>query len=566
MVDFIMSYIREPALSVCQAHMKPNVPFTVDDLRTYLLTNYAPLHAEQQARQKLLRLQQRGSVESYGKLFMTLLAKLKTSPMAPADQVTQFLAGLKPQLKSHCSVKPNTLQPWDEVQELYRYCVLREQASGTDQNQPGSTAAASDSGWQSAHSRKKQRMNHSSSQGRSSSQGPSLGHTRTSSGINADERFSGKNLTYLLQNQLCFYCKKPGHSKQDCEDMKAGKPPVPLRLPPGWTPPPKKPHNGAKLRCAVISSQPSNGLRFMRLADEQMQQIADLTGQQVSMHANDQFPEMQLSDQHVWLHDLEGPALLRALQHYRQSKAQNAKLSGCFLVPRKFGPWRPLLKGMRMIRQYSAGKDVLWDLKAQQLTQLPLDMQLFYDAPVASSISVATASTGLRMHVYGKIAGSPAKILLDSDASMTYLSSRFMKLVGLQPQKAACPIEVLAYDGQTVTAEGTCKVKVQIGDYSGAITCTVVQCSKDFDLILGDSWLRKHHAHLLYEGDNIAHFSKGARQFTLQNGHIQSVNNSVSGIQVITAMQARRAMRTGDNFFGDSDCTGWSFNKFRECT
>lgn len=232
-VDFIMSYIREPALSVCQAHMKPNEPFTVDDLRTCLLTNYAPLHAEQQARQKLLRLQQRGSVESYGKLFMTLLAKLKTSPMAPADQVTQFLAGLKPQIKGHCSVKPNTLQPWDDLQELYRYCVLREQASSADQNQTGPAAAVSDSGWQAVHSRKKQRGNHHGSQGRSPSQGPSSGVTKNPSGINTDERFSGKNLSYLLQNQLCFFCKKPGHSKQECEDMKAGKPPTPLRMPPG---------------------------------------------------------------------------------------------------------------------------------------------------------------------------------------------------------------------------------------------------------------------------------------------------------------------------------------------
>lgn len=232
----------------------------------------------------------------------------------------------------------------------------------------------------------------------------------------------------------------------------------------------------------------------MRLADEEVQQIADLTGQPILVHANDQFTDMQLSDQHVWMHDLEGPALLRALQHYRQSKAQNAKLSGCFLVPRKFGPWRPLLKGMRLLRQFSAGQNVLWDSEAHQLTQLPLDMQLFYDAPVASSISVATEGTGFKMHVHGKIAGSPAQVLLDSGANMTYLSSRFAKLIGLQLQRVAIPTEVFAYDGRSATADGTCTVKVQIGDYHDEITCIVVQLSKDFDLIVGTTGSRNSGA------------------------------------------------------------------------
>ncbi len=63
---------------------------------------FGNLDAEQDARQKLNKLVQNGTVASYVRRFTQLDAQIKAQPLSEGDRVEKFMNGLKDPIKTHC--------------------------------------------------------------------------------------------------------------------------------------------------------------------------------------------------------------------------------------------------------------------------------------------------------------------------------------------------------------------------------------------------------------------------------------------------------------------------------
>ena len=85
----------------------------------------------------------------------------------------------------------------------------------------------------------------------------------------------------------------------------------------------------------------------------------------------------------------------------------------------------------------------------------------------------------------------PGSVLLDSGAEMPFISAAYAHRVGLTVDKLKVAQTVKLPNGSTVPVLGKCHVKVRIQQFSGTVTCWVVDLTEGFSLILGQSWLEQ---------------------------------------------------------------------------
>ncbi|MCG8673352.1 MAG: hypothetical protein MI867_28440, partial [Pseudomonadales bacterium] len=195
---------------------------------------------------------------------------------------------------------------------------------------------------------------------------------------------------------------------------------------------------------------------------------------------------------------------------------------------------------------------------------------MYYDPPVPSVYAALQAEENrLRMGLAGKVAGTPARCLIDTGASGAhYLSAAFCKRVGIavQPQprsettrerrqrQAAClpapdsiplPTVTLA-DGQQVCAEGYATVTVQIQSYRETLQCIVLPLTEEVDCVLGDQWLHRKQAVLSYLDDTCS-LQDGPRRIVLHTPPPPSAPASPHkpGIHLLSHMQLKRGIRKG---------------------
>ncbi len=88
----------------------------------------------------------------------------------------------------------------------------------------------------------------------------------------------------------------------------------------------------------------------------------------------------------------------------------------------------------------------------------------------------------------GSAAGTPASFLLDTGATDNFVSVAFARLQGVQIN----PVEhsVTLGTGEKVPLKGQCQIHIRLGDYQARVPCFVSDLASDFQVILGDSWLK----------------------------------------------------------------------------
>jgi hypothetical protein len=250
--------------------------------------------------------------------------------------------------------------------------------------------------------------------------------------------------------------------------------------------------------------------------------------------ATDSFLQADISNEHVWCNP---PFIMLedCLQHYRQQKQLHPNtVSGCFLMPTKaVNRLAPLLTGMVLLHTFSKGTTLFEGPRSDGtravLPPCPFSVSVYWDRPVSTdpssgypqTHSAAALTHGLDMLFTGRVAGSDAQvlitaanILIDSGATAPFISPECADRLQLHIRRTRPGGVIRLADGTSVPSQGTCVATLTIGSFRSKLELIVAPLSQQFDVILGNSWLKQHDAVINYRDETVTLF-RGTRKYTV---------------------------------------------------
>ncbi len=255
---------------------------------------------------------------------------------------------------------------------------------------------------------------------------------------------------------------------------------------------------------------------------------------------DDEFMQTDSANHHVWL-NMPEEYIADHLEHYLQCKATAPHCtSACVLVPARFRTSykRRLLKGMQLIMQRSISG---------------VDYHVYYDGPTpqlyaanANRSDTDRSDTGMLMSFHCTASGTPASLLVDTGASHAYVSTAFVQRCGFSVEPSTADITLA--DGTVATCSGTCCVRLRLGRYNDFVKFYVADLSCQWDLILGQSWLKPHCAVIDYSSDSIS-FWKAQRQYKLKSSTVTRTANVPLQSLFLSVAQVKRAIKGGNRTF-----------------
>jgi hypothetical protein len=142
----------------------------------------------------------------------------------------------------------------------------------------------------------------------------------------------------------------------------------------------------------------------------------------------------------------------------------------------------------------------------------------------------------------GTINKQPARILLDSGATDSFISEEFACSLGVKTVPSTT-LTVETGDGHLCTIRGTTKVQITIQKYNDYCKLNIMPMSDTFDVVLGTDWLKTRKVCLDYSNERV-HLRCRGRQTTLEINQPSTSQAPPTG-RLITALQAKRAIRHG---------------------
>ena len=233
--------------------------------------------------------------------------------------------------------------------------------------------------------------------------------------------------------------------------------------------------------------------------------------------------------QHVLILALD-KAQFNLISAFAREKAMHpAQVSGCLLVPNWVSAWfNPCLKGMAVLKEYPAGHVA------------PFPTKLVYCPPDQVALgAVSGGEVQTSMVFRGQIAGYPGRIAIDSQASHSFISHQRVRQMGLHTVPGA-QVEVTLGTGSHARVYGSCSVKFRVGPLVDSTVCYVIDMAPEFDLILGDKYLRARDAILSYKVPQCV-IHKGLRKYSLKPAPLEV--EPAEQPPLLTALQLKRALR-----------------------
>ncbi|KAI8468977.1 MAG: hypothetical protein J3K34DRAFT_386076, partial [Monoraphidium minutum] len=266
------------------------------------------------------------------------------------------------------------------------------------------------------------------------------------------------------------------------------------------------------------------------------------------------------------------------LQHYRACRDRAPDTTGgCFLLPQRVAPWRALLSGMQLLKQYPRGyhlfeapsprpgESAAESAVRHKLGATPWPVQLWYDPPRAAVRCNSLSAAGLTMLFSGMAGSASARVLVDTGASASFVSAAFARRHNLRWSGAGSTVSL--GDDRSLPVLGRCSPKIFVQGYSQRVSLHVAELGQQFDIVLGDSWLRERRAQLDF-GTRRLTVRKGSRRITLScpapngsGGSDAEAAEAAPGVAppsvvraragshpfIMSALQLVRAARRGDH-------------------
>ena len=177
-----------------------------------------------------------------------------------------------------------------------------------------------------------------------------------------------------------------------------------------------------------------------------------------------------LTDKCLLLHPASTD-LTACLQHYTAHRS--ASTSACVVVPKGNGLWRKYLRGMQLLQDRCVGSS-LFVPAADSHNDWAL--QVYFDpVHVLDSVCNVVGPSGLTMHFQGTVSNAPANVFLDSCCSHTLMTASYARRLGFTVPPVNNPLQVEVASGTVRTSLGTCKVSLQLQDFTANVTFSVVE-------------------------------------------------------------------------------------------
>jgi hypothetical protein len=102
--------------------------------------------------------------------------------------------------------------------------------------------------------------------------------------------------------------------------------------------------------------------------------------------------------------------------------------------------------------------------------------------------------------------------------------------------------------GDKVPLKGRCQIHVRLGDYQAKVHCFVLDLALNFQVILGDSWLKAQKAHFDFESNTVV-LRKHKRHITLSSAKslVKCEASTSAEPRVLSVMQLKRAVKRGED-------------------
>jgi hypothetical protein len=211
------------------------------------------------------------------------------------------------------------------------------------------------------------------------------------------------------------------------------------------------------------------------------------------------------------------------------------------LVPKWGGHVRHLLKGMQCIKAYPRGSKICCST-AGTLFGLPWHVDAFYDPPAPAVLASTRAMpSGMEVAIdlddqdepwsqlySGSAAGCPVRILADTGGYVKLLmDTGFAQRCGLHIT-AAPAMTIKMGNGTESSVVGTCVAELQIQGYRESLQFLVTPLHSDFDVILGNHFLRKRFVQMDLAGNSMR----------LRKGNVTYVLHSIASSGSVDASHA----------------------------
>jgi len=190
--------------------------------------------------------------------------------------------------------------------------------------------------------------------------------------------------------------------------------------------------------------------------------------------------------------------LTTAIQHYLKCKSHSSTaMSLCVLVNTHhelFPQWRPMLLGMKRKKCSHVPGYAFWVNEKSQ----------------PEFLSACLNSTGSQSTVFsGSVSGASAKVKMDTGASHCFLDQSFADWNGFARLPTRTRVQLA--DGSEATAVHKCFVRLNLQGHISDITCYVIDTEQQYDVILGENWLKRFQVDISYRSETCTAFKNAAK-------------------------------------------------------
>ena len=144
----------------------------------------------------------------------------------------------------------------------------------------------------------------------------------------------------------------------------------------------------------------------------------------------------------------------------------------------------------------------------------------------------------------GMFGGTAIRALLDSGASVNFISARLVNAKGLRTRVRQPPLNVMLADGRCQLCSQTCCAELSIGRYSAGTTMHVVPLNDNtYDIVLGVAWLRKLNAITQWRSGRVLFEHHGRYQVLHPGTRANATSAANCVMELISPLQLKRLMR-----------------------